>query len=371
LNDPLRDLLWHTTPGLGAALIARLGAPEPDGAELGIHPRVRTPVPPAPAGHRLAHGVTHGVIGWYGAGGAQRPNTPADPDRLLRLLERDDPLVNATLFRLGRRPALRHAIVSRRRFHPGAPTYDTDDDGLLDLAPDLSRKLLTTTNAAHLDAALWAHDPELAAWASIAHAPRHRVGALKARITLLAAGHAHHVRVTRPMTDALLPELGHAERQEAKGAAPLRLLPADRYAFANQPAGQRCSLWANPVALLRAGSLTVERFVADARATDVPAAASHHPRLARVVARALTRHLGDTLDAWLVAAHLARARRHDTRRTRRHRPRGGAPLSPAPRPRCRSALGSSKYIEGRREAPEGRWRAWRTARRRPRRRSSA
>jgi len=226
VNDPLRDLLWHTTPGLGAALIARLGAPEPDRAELGVRPRVRTPIPPALAEHRLAHGITHGVIGWYGAGGAQRPNTPADPDRLLRLLERDDPLVNATLFRLGRWPALRRAIVSRRRFHPTAPTPGPDDDGLLDLAPDLYRELLTTTNAAHLDAALWAHDPDLAAWASIAHAPRHRVGVLKARITLLAAGHAHHVRVTRRQTDALLPELPHAESQEAKGAAPLRLLPA-------------------------------------------------------------------------------------------------------------------------------------------------
>ncbi|MCF2532900.1 hypothetical protein [Yinghuangia soli] len=63
-------------------------------------------------------------------------------------------------------------------------------------------------------------------------------------------------------------------------------------------------VWADGVRLLRAGTLTTAEFLAASPAYTVVQCAASYPPLAREVARYLRTELGDSVDAWVVAARM-------------------------------------------------------------------
>ncbi|WP_406297483.1 DUF2336 domain-containing protein [Embleya sp. NBC_00888] len=217
MGDAVHDLLWHTGPEVGAELIDRLGAPAPESPDTG--PRARRATPPPLIAYRLRHGVAAGLVGRHGKG--RPPGTPGNPELLLRLLERDDPELNATLYRESEWAGLRRAILSQRAHRPGAPA-----DALVPLDPSLRTELTTTTHHAHLEPALWARDPDLALWALLAHPNPEPLAALAARITLLKAGQTARLRTVSRLTRHPLPaDLSPALQRELGGAHMLRGLP--------------------------------------------------------------------------------------------------------------------------------------------------
>lgn len=154
MDSAPRALFWHTGRDLGADVLGRLGVPGP--GPVGPD----TALPPALVEHAVRRGDTNGVVGPYHVRKWSR-NGPGDPDLLLRLLERDDPEVNAVLFARSDWPALRQAILAQQRFAPRPP----DAPDLLPLAAGLRDRIFAEGARDDLQAALSAADPDLLFWA--------------------------------------------------------------------------------------------------------------------------------------------------------------------------------------------------------------
>jgi hypothetical protein len=163
MTDALNDLLWHTGTDLGAVLIARLGAPESSS-----HPdRIPAPL----TAYRLRNGIPDGLVGNHPP--AQGETDPAsNPAVLLDLLEHDDPAIDAVLFKTTDWPALRRAILGQYSFARGITPRPDETAAKIALDPELRCGLLSAVDPSGLEAALWAHDPDLVFWALLAHTPR-------------------------------------------------------------------------------------------------------------------------------------------------------------------------------------------------------
>ncbi|WTW95934.1 hypothetical protein OG216_22260 [Streptomycetaceae bacterium NBC_01309] len=172
MTDTVTSLLWYAGPALGAEILGRLDAPVRTGRRNPAEP----PLPPALLEHAVRRGDTDGVVGIYDRA-KRRGGTPGDPDILLRLLERDDPEVNAVLFEKTSWAALRQAVLSQARFAP-VPAEDTP----VPLAPALRQAILGRGSRGDVQAALSADDPELAFWALINGFPGGSHGGVYARL---------------------------------------------------------------------------------------------------------------------------------------------------------------------------------------------
>lgn len=155
MNDIVTNLLWLAGRSLGADLLGRLDARRP----------FRDHLPPAMLEHAIRRGDQNDIVGLHQAHG----HTAAHIEVLLRLLERDDPQVNAVLFRRSRWPALRQAVMSQQRFSPDPDPETADTPVPLD--PGLRESLLAHGAPNDLQAALSATDPELVFWALVSGVP--------------------------------------------------------------------------------------------------------------------------------------------------------------------------------------------------------
>ncbi|MYW03898.1 hypothetical protein [Streptomyces sp. SID3343] len=208
MTDALNDLLWHTGTDLGTALIERLGAPPPTSPPQ--------PVPAPLAAYRLRNGIPDGLVGRPPALG--RPGTAGDPASVLDLLERDDPAINAVLFKTTDWPALRRAILGQYSFARGITPQPDEAAPRIALDPELRSGMLSTLDVSRLEAALWAHDPDLVFWALLAHTPRDPLATLAALVTLKRTQRFAQLRTVLRRTDHRLPhDLTPLLRMELSG----------------------------------------------------------------------------------------------------------------------------------------------------------
>ncbi|WP_436774373.1 hypothetical protein [Yinghuangia sp. YIM S09857] len=158
MTDTVTGLLWYAGPALGAEILGRL--------EIPVRTAHRSPsntpgaplLPPALLEHAVRTGDTDGVVGVYD----RSSRHGGDPDILLRLLQRDDPDVNAALFRKSTWAALRQAVLSQAPFGP-----EPGDKTPVPLDPELRQTILARGSRGDVQAALSAADPELAFWALV------------------------------------------------------------------------------------------------------------------------------------------------------------------------------------------------------------
>lgn len=227
MADTIRNLLWHAGPSLGADILARLGAPlTPSRAVYGsARDRGNEHVPPALAEHALRVGGVDVFLGLNRRYGSARQ--PADVDVLLRLLEHDDPEINASLFRQSSWPALRQAVMSQRRF---APDPDPEVADLpVPLNPALRESILAQGSRGDLQAALSAVDPDLVFFALVTGVVGGAHGGPQARIraftTLAKAGRRAQLRLVLQAAPPELPPDAPPElEQELRGAKPYDLV---------------------------------------------------------------------------------------------------------------------------------------------------
>jgi hypothetical protein len=219
--DTVTNLLWHAGHALGADLLARLDLPAPR------RHAPRETLPPALLEYAVRRGDAHATVGSFRA--RTRSTDPAgDEDLLLRLLERDDPEVNETLFRHCSWPALRRAVMSQHRF---ARDPDPDLAGTpLPLTDALREQILARATRADLQAALFAVDPDLVFWALVSGVPggAHggRLARLRACATLAAAGRRAQLRHVLQTTPVELPPDAPAQlADELRGARAHDRLP--------------------------------------------------------------------------------------------------------------------------------------------------
>lgn len=223
MADTFRNLLWHTGRSLGAEVIARLGVPL--AAARATSGRGQEHVPPAVVEHALRVGDVDVFLGLHQRYGSGKP--PGDVDVLLRLLEHDDPEINASLFRRTSWPALREAVLSQRRFAP-APDPDVADLPV-PLSPPLRESILAQGSRGDVQAALAAVDPELVFFALVSAIPGGAHGGAKARLrattTLAKAGRWAQLRRVLQIARIELPPGSPPElEQELRGAKPYDLL---------------------------------------------------------------------------------------------------------------------------------------------------
>lgn len=223
MSNTVRSLLWHAGPSLGAEVLARLGVPA--GTAGTAHSRGHEHVPPAMVEHAVRVGDVAVFLGLHQRYGNGKP--PGDADVLLRLLEHDDPEVNASLFRRASWPALREAVMSQRRF------ARPPDPGLADvpvpLSPPLRESILAQGAHGDLQAALSSIDPELVFLALVSGVPGGAHGGPKARIractTLAKEGRRAQLRqVFRTAPIELPPGSPPELDQELRGAKPYELV---------------------------------------------------------------------------------------------------------------------------------------------------
>ncbi|MEU8135934.1 hypothetical protein [Streptodolium elevatio] len=173
MTDTVTSLLWYAGPALGAEILGRLGAPVRAGRRGPAEPTL----PPALLEHAVRNGVADGIAGVYDRSKRQA-GASGNADIVLRLLELDDPQVNAALFEKSSWAALRQAVLSQARFAPKA-----DDDTPVPLAPAVRQAVLGRGSRGDVQAALSAADPELAFWALINGFPGGAHGGVYARLT--------------------------------------------------------------------------------------------------------------------------------------------------------------------------------------------
>ncbi|MCF2532131.1 hypothetical protein [Yinghuangia soli] len=263
MADGVQDVLWLAGRELGASVLGREHLrrdPQPSGT-----PPVRTESAPSPAS--VEHAVRDGRFAFPGRHrkGDWRAVRPGDRDLLLRLLERDDPELNASLFRSSDWPALRMAVLAQRRFtpHRGEPRPTTapwpfpDPWGPADplppaaaggvgvparetlplpLASSLRSYVLNSNRRSDAQAALAAADPDLAIRALMRGVPggMHggRLARLRAAVTLCAAGRVGELRLVLDTAPLDLPGIPpEVVRDELLGIRPpdrlRRLLAAE------------------------------------------------------------------------------------------------------------------------------------------------
>ncbi|MDI2127820.1 hypothetical protein [Yinghuangia seranimata] len=214
MTETVRNLLWHAGGPLGASLLGRVTTDAAPSAFTADH---RDPnLPPAVLEHAVRTGDARAVVTACHAR-AQAAGTPVDPDPMLRLLEMDDPDVNAGLFLASGWPALRMAVLSQRRFAPEpdrpAPTTDLWRDPVnprypgarsspvpledpVPLAEEVRHAVLLAGRRPDLQVALAASDPDLVFWALVSGVPGPggSTARLRACRTLAAAGRTAQLR---------------------------------------------------------------------------------------------------------------------------------------------------------------------------------
>ncbi|UGQ09004.1 hypothetical protein LO772_18700 [Yinghuangia sp. ASG 101] len=217
MANTIRSLLWHAGPSLGAEILGRLGVPV--AVRGAAHGRGHEHVPPAVVEHALRVGDVDIFVGLHQRYGNGKP--PGDVDVLLRLLEHDDPEINASLFRRSSWPALREAVMSQRRF---APVPDPEvADTPVPLSPALRESVLAQGARGDLQAALSSVDPELVFLALVSGVPGGAHGGPKARIractTLARQGRRAQLRQVFHTAPIELPPDSPPElEQELRGA---------------------------------------------------------------------------------------------------------------------------------------------------------
>lgn len=233
MTDTVTNLLWHAGRTLGAEMLGRLEVPAPARHRDPAGPHL----PPAVLEHAVRCGDPEGAVRAYDRRSRNGGQT-GDPDVLLRLLERDDPEVNAILFTKSAWAALRQAVMTQARFAPGAT-----DDTPVPLLPGLRQAILGRGKHADLQAALSATDPELAFWALVSGLPGGAHGGVYARMlaarTLIRADRRAQMKRVLQLTPFDLPPDTPAEIMAGLRGSD-SILPVDRFLEAEYGPARFC-----------------------------------------------------------------------------------------------------------------------------------